>query len=259
VNEIIQKANDPATRRRLAEGLGASAFTAIASHELLARHGTALYLGNPDHPRALMVFPYNAEDEPVAFGQDPEAIWRLARTADGWGCLNVPAAMASPVQSLMARDLGTSIRLYRDLYFALETPVHLHAHPAVRLLTPQDAALLAEADEPLSAPGVTAQERDNLLAQGLIAGAIIEGKLVALAYATAWATGYVDVGVYTATDHCNRGLATACAALVCRQIQQQGWVPVWSTGEDNWASQHIASKLGYRPVGHRTYLIPQRD
>ena len=53
-----------------------------------------------------------------------------------------------------------------------------------------------------------------------------------------------------------RGFATAAACLVSQAVQAVGLTPVWSTGEDNYASQRIAEKLGFTQIVRRTYVIP---
>jgi len=35
-------------------------------------------------------------------------------------------------------------------------------------------------------------------------------------------------------------------------------VPVWSTGETNWASSRVADELGFTLTTRRTYVIPNR-
>ncbi|MGI8859675.1 MAG: GNAT family N-acetyltransferase, partial [Rubrobacteraceae bacterium] len=42
-----------------------------------------------------------------------------------------------------------------------------------------------------------------------------------------------------------RGLATAAASLVVGRVQRSDRVPVWSAGEDNYASLQVARKLGF--------------
>ena len=69
---------------------------------------------------------------------------------------------------------------------------------------------------------------------------------------------FADIGALTNAAFRGRGYSTAAAAIVCRWVQQSGRVPVWSCGEDNAASLRVAEKLGFREVGRRVYLIPER-
>jgi RimJ/RimL family protein N-acetyltransferase len=38
-------------------------------------------------------------------------------------------------------------------------------------------------------------------------------------------------------------------------VQKARQIPVWSTGENNYASLRIAQKLGFTKVTERTYVI----
>jgi predicted GNAT family acetyltransferase len=95
---------------------------------------------------------------------------------------------------------------------------------------------------------------ERLLQDGVAAGAVIEGELVAVVSTWAVSQRYADLAVVTAVPWQGRGLATACAGLVAAGIRRSGRVPVWSTGEDNVASLRVARKLGFEEVGRRTYV-----
>lgn len=49
------------------------------------------------------------------------------------------------------------------------------------------------------------------------------------------------------------------ASLAVRWLQARGLTPTWSPGEDNWASQRVAEKLGFQQHMERTYVIPRRS
>lgn len=89
----------------------------------------------------------------------------------------------------------------------------------------------------------------------MAAGAVVDGRLVALAYTSAMTPHHADIAVVTDPDFRGRGLATASAALVIEEVHRRGAIPVWSTGEGNHASRRVAARLGLRPIGHRTYVI----
>ena len=61
----------------------------------------------------------------------------------------------------------------------------------------------------------------------------------------------------TLAPYRNHGLATAAASLVARHVRAQGQVPVWSTGEANYASLRVAQKRGVEVVVRRTCGIPR--
>jgi predicted GNAT family acetyltransferase len=94
-----------------------------------------------------------------------------------------------------------------------------------------------------------------LLQQGLEAGAIVNGALVALADVDSPIGRYAELGVATAEAHRQKGYSTAAASLVIQQVLTQGRTPIWSTGEDNHASQRVAQKLGFVEARRSLYVI----
>jgi predicted GNAT family acetyltransferase len=95
-----------------------------------------------------------------------------------------------------------------------------------------------------------------LLAEGLAAGAVVDGRLVSVAFTSARTVRHSEVGVVTAAPWRDQGFSTATAALVCADIQNAGQFPVWSTSEDNVASRRVATKLGFVEVSRRVYVNP---
>jgi SAM-dependent methyltransferase/RimJ/RimL family protein N-acetyltransferase len=145
--------------------------------------------------------------------------------------------------------------LYGGVYYLLERPVALHSNPAVRLLMPDDEALLGTAEEDLQGTGF--YTREGLLREGAIAAAIVAGEIVATAFTVAITPSHAEIGVETLEGHRGQGYATAAAALVAQWIQARGLTPTWSTGADNRASQRVAEKLGFQRYFERTYVIPR--
>jgi len=64
---------------------------------------------------------------------------------------------------------------------------------------------------------------------------------------------YEDIGVVTEPGFRRRGLNTACAAALCRDVRARGHTPSWSTSADNLASLRVAEKLGF--VRHRSDVL----
>jgi predicted GNAT family acetyltransferase len=93
-----------------------------------------------------------------------------------------------------------------------------------------------------------------LISDGIVAGAVIDGELVAVGFTAACGERYSDIGIVTRKDWRNRGLSTAAAALVCNDIQAEDQIPVWGTSIDNIASQKVAAKLGFEEVTRRVYV-----
>ena len=238
----------------LADLLGDTPMTVISASRLKQGMCDAYIAGRLPNVNVALVFDAFCADEPCGFGTDAEALWQLLKATDGWGCVNVDNACAASLGALIEADRGTSIRYYGDVCHALLEPVHSYPNDAVRLLTLGDTALLAKA--PAEVQGNGYKTHGALLTDGIAAGAIVDGNIVAIAHTYAETDLHADIGVSTVEEWCERGFATATASLVAREIQANGKVPAWSCGEDNFASLRVAQKLGFTEVGRRTYVIP---
>jgi predicted GNAT family acetyltransferase len=175
------------------------------------------------------------------------------RDLEGWSCINVDPGIATQLAHIMAAVTGKEFRPYGDIYHVLDSVPPEPAHVPARRLTLADMDLLALAEVELARIGFRSFE--ELLAEGCIAGTILDGRLVATAHTTALTDRYADIGVATLAAYRNRGFATAAASLVARQVLQSGRTPVWSAGQDNHPSLRVAEKLGFREVSRRVYLI----
>lgn len=245
---------DAAGREALATWLGDTPTTVIGVHALRSGRCRAWTLGDPGDPDATLVEWWDLPGEPEGHG-DPGGIWRILREADGWSSVLVQATTAPALAELIERDTGRPTRLYQDVTYLLDTPVPEIPHPAVRLLGPRDLSLLERAPKQLAVGGGVRARL--LLETGVVACAIEEGEVVSIASCLARTERYGDIGVQTLESHRGGGLATAGAALVCRELQAAGATPTWGTGEDNLASQRVAQKLGFRETERSTYVIPQ--
>ena len=238
----------------LADALGRGPYTAIPVH-LLRRGLCRAYVdGSLADSRAVLIQDDAAHDEPAAFGDDPEAIWRLLQEAPGWECVSVPAHVAGKLRAIIRRERGVDVRYYADVYFHLERAVAVHASPNVRLLTPDALALLESA--PVELRGYGFGGPHGLLSHGYAAAAVVDGAIAAIAQTYARTVVHADIGVHTVEAHRRRGYSTSAAALVIEQVQAAGETPVWSCGGDNHASMRVAEKLGFERYGERTYVIP---
>ncbi len=243
----------------LAGWLGDTPETTISLHLLRRRLCSAYALGEPGRPDAVVIQPSRLPEEPMAYGTDVGAIWSILRRLQGWTCINVDVEAARHLGPLMETDMGRDVRQVDDVYHTLDRPVAGLLHPAVRSLTRDDQALLEDAPADLRDMALGFGSFGGLLDEGVAAGAMVDGGLVALACTTAQTERHADVGVVTVESWRGRGLATACAFLVADDILRSGRVPVWSTGDHNTASIQVARKLGFREVGRRAYLVPVHD
>ena len=141
-----------------------------------------------------------------------------------------------------------------DVYHTLERPVVVGSHPSVRYLTGEDSDLMRAAPIDIQGACLGFGTFERLLEAGFVVGAVIDGKLVAVASTWAVSERYADLAVVTAGPWRGQGLATTFSGLVAAGVRRSGRVPVWSTGEHNVASLRVARRLGFEEMGRRTYV-----
>jgi len=237
----------------LAEALGDTPFTAISAHVLRRGLGDAYLLGDLAADWGAIVRDRHAPDEPAAVGNDAGMMWSILQSLDGWFCVNVASEMARPLGQWMERIDGYRVRYYDDIHYTLTVPVEPIEHKLVRRFTTDDLALLETAPEGVRPMGFG--EPRLVLEHGFAAGATADGQVVAVAQTYARSERYADIGVFTLPEYRGRRFATAAASIVARCVQEAGQTPVWSTGEDNFASRRVAEKLGFKEAGRRVYMI----
>jgi RimJ/RimL family protein N-acetyltransferase len=247
---------EPAERDLLVDALGDSPETVISVHLLAQGLCDAYVAGDPEHFRGLIVHSHQDRGEPIAFGANAQALWELLKMARGWWCVNISEACAPRLGSIVVKETGRAVRYYADVHHTLTRPTVPFEHEAVRLLTFADLAMLDSAAAEVRG-GFGWASGEHMLEEGIVAGTVIEGRLVAIAYTSAHSRKHADIGVTTLKQWRSLGLATAAATLVARQVQERRQVPVWSCGEDNYASLRVAHKLGFAEVLRRVYVIPQ--
>lgn len=234
------------------EAIGHSPETTISIHRLKQQTADVFMVGEPDNFAAAIIQAHDDKAEPIGFGADAEAYWQILQKLAGWDCIEVSLEIAPELSALMPEN-----RLYQDSYYQLDGPINPYSLPniEIRLLTEADLELVKHS-EPHYQPH-TFGSIEASLKYGINAGAIIDGRLIAIADSFL-AEKYGEIGVYTHEDWRKQGFSTACTALVADAMQKRGLIPVWSTGEDNIASQRVALKLGFHEVTRMIYLIPTR-
>jgi len=248
---------DQEGRERLSDALGETPETAISVHVLQRGLARAWVAGDVACPAGAIVQPEALPGEPMGFGEDVRVLWGLLQQVSGWFCVDVSPSVAAPLGELIQAERGGRVRYYGDVYHVLSPlvrqPVQACPHPSVRLLTLEDIALLEAAPDELRGAGFGSTRA--LLAEGVVACAVSGGQVVTIAHTSAISARYADIGVCTAPEWRGRGLATAAARLVAERVQARSLTPVWSAGEDNWASLRVAQKVGFTEVSRRTYVI----
>lgn len=244
---------DERGRADLSRWLGESPFTAVSLGLLAHRACLAYAVGNPASPAVALIHAGDEPTEPTAFGTSAAALWSLLSRVPGWDCVNVPTELSSELASILERETGLASRTMGDLYYSLDTDPVLHTSPIVRRLTPSDAPMVSQSGrmvEPMGHGDVA-----TTLADGVVAGAIADGKLVSRVTTTFWSGRYINLGANTLPDWRGKGLAKAATYLVCSELRARGKIPTWSTGEPNLPSQRVAEAVGFRFRGRREYVI----
>lgn len=118
--------------------------------------------------------------------------------------------------------------------------------PGVRRLSVADTSVLECLDQDSIWIAKTWGGARGLATSGYAWGAYIEGELAAVACTFFLGRSYEDIGVVTVSEFQRRGLSTACAAALCRDIRARGHQPTWATSPDNTSSLRVAEKLGFQ-------------
>ena len=237
---------------KLANVLAETPETVIPLHLLRRGLCKAYVAGDISHLDDAVVQGVNLPEEPVGLGTDHEALWALLRPLEGWTCVDVSPAVAPRLGALMREATGKRVSYYGDIYHTLTRPAAIFRHESVRQLTLDDMPILRAA----GVTGATFGGLRALVEEGVVAGAVVSGRLVATAETSAVTERYADIGVRTDEAWRKQGFATAAASMVAQRIQEGGRIPVWSCGEDNLASLRVAEKLGFEEVSRLTYVIP---
>lgn len=237
----------------LAEALPDTPETVIATSQLRLGMANAWVVGEAADFETAVVENQKQPGEPIIFGQDAARIADVLQHIAGWDCVNAAPALVPRLAPLIETKMDCAVRLWVDVYHTVTNPVSDFSLPQVRLLSTADWSLLESAPPALQGPNPR-----RALFEMQVAGAVVDGRLVAVAQYVAQSARYGEIGVHTLPDYRKQGFATAVASLIARAIQAQGRVPVWSCGEGNAASLRVAQKLGFTETTRRVYIILDR-
>ena len=245
-------------RRLLLASLVESPETVISIH-VLTRGDCNVYMSGDRPSKAVAVLQARGwASEPTGFGSDADVLWQALAQVKGWDCVLVDKDVAPPLGGIISRRLDTPVRLLDDIYHVPGGEVAPFEDVSVRRLALDDLTLLEGLPTEAQPIGFWGDLQTSLT-EGLIAGAIVEGKVVATSFVAALGRRYADLGVYVLQDHRRRGLATAAASIVARTAQNDGLIPVWSCGSHNLASLKLARKLGFVEVSRRAYVVIEKQ
>jgi RimJ/RimL family protein N-acetyltransferase len=231
--------------------------TVISIH-VLTRGACNVYMSGDQRPGSVAVLqPKELPSEPIGFGSDANALWQELTHVKGWQCILVDKEVALPLGEIISSQLKTPVSFLDDIYHVPRGQVLPFENQSVRQLMLEDLTLLETLPHEAQPIGFWGDLRTSLT-KGLVAGAIVEGKVVATSFVAARGQRYVDIGVYVLENHRWRDLATAAASLVARSTQSDGLIPVWGCGSHNLPSLKLARKLGFIEVSKRIYVIIEK-
>jgi RimJ/RimL family protein N-acetyltransferase len=244
---------DPKQHPVLVVALGDTPDTVQSVHMLRRGLGNAYLAGDTAKFDAAILQAVDWPEEPTGFGTDPGLLWELLQEVEGWTCILVDSGCAPALAAIVEAELGRRTRFLDDVTHLLTVPARVIRNQAVRRLTMADLELLQSAPPELRA-GLWPGPRE-LLAEGIVACAVVSEQIVATALTAACSERYADIGVYTREEVRGRGYATAAASLVAQAVQASGRTPVWGAGAHNAVSLRVAQKLGFEEASRRTYVI----
>jgi RimJ/RimL family protein N-acetyltransferase len=218
----------------------------VGSHLVLTGHGAA-WADRWPAPRALLV---EAAGN-YSMAGDPGAL-RAADLPPLAGFIEAPGPFV-PLLRAACGDLVAWGRVISELPGTAALDLARFAAPAdalVRRLAAADEAHLAGLGPATNWVSKTWGGPSGLAASGHAWGAFVGERLASVAGTFFAGAQYEDVGVVTEPGFRGRGLNTACAAALCRDVRVRGHMPSWTTSADNPASLRVAEKLGF--VRHRT-------
>jgi hypothetical protein len=243
----------PAERDVLRDVIGDKPETTIWTHVLRRGNCNAYVAGDIPQYQAAIVQALNVTAEPAGFGVDTGSIWDLLECVKGWSCILVDRECSASLGQVIHEHTGSLIRYLADINYQLPGSPPAFSNPAVRRLTVSDLGLLESAPPELR--GSFWENTRTLLTEGIVAGAIIDNRIVATALVSSFSDRYADIGITTLPDFRRRGFAIAAASIVAGAVQEIDKTPVWSTGVSNIASCRIAEKLGFVEVLRRAYIM----
>lgn len=211
--------------------------------------------GNLPHITASLIID-TVYNDAFCFATDLDGLWHLLEFQTGLECLNInvdPGHTETLGQHIAAKTCST-VNYYVEIHQVLLEPVRSYSNEMVRLLTLADVELLANASERVQR--YTSQTPQEILANSLIAAAIVNDSIVSIARTYADTDLHGGISVHTLKEWRGKGYATSAASLVAQQIQAMGKVPVWSCDEENGSSLRTAQKLGFVEVSRRIDIVP---
>lgn len=229
---------------RLMAVLGENSRTAIPFHFLKRRRARAW--ADDDLANAIIE---TATPEPMAFIFGDDADWQGEVIASlGWMRLYwCPDGTVEQLTQVVRETHDREVVLEPDIQRTVSEHVHIPAPAGVEIVRMTAAYLpaIAAAATELSWLCNAWDSWQELLERGIILAALADGRMVSAAVTFARADTMDDIGVVTDPTCQCRGLSSACASALVREILAEGRRPLWTVFLSNIPSVRISEKLGF--------------
>jgi len=231
---------------------------AVSANFLRQGKAKAFVAGDPARPTGAVVQWDDLPGEPVGVGSDPEVLFDLLQSVEGWDCVNVDEPVAKPLGRLIEERMKKRVRYLEGVSYELLQPVAKVRNDAVREISEKDIDLLAQDYITASIKAGHGDPREGLGgtgAPGVAAGAVVGGRIVGIVGGGAIDERHADMGAFFLEEYRGRGFGTAAASIVAGRLQEMGLIPTWSTGVTNPASMRLVEKLGFVEVPPRDLYV----
>lgn len=137
----------------------------------------------------------------------------------------------------------------------LEPDIQRTVTEHVKIAAPEGADIRRLTSEDLPAIGACSSELkwlcdgwgswEQVIESAILIGAMAEGRMVSVALTFARAAQLDDIGIATEAAYQRRGLSSACASMLVKEMLVAGRTPVWTVFRSNTPSVRISDKLGF--------------
>jgi len=103
----------------LAEAPGDTPETAISIHLLKRGLCRAYVAGAVSNFDGAIVQNIRDPAEPMGFGSNPEVLWELLKSVDGWDCVEVETEYSVSLGKLIESETNLKVQYYGDIYYEL--------------------------------------------------------------------------------------------------------------------------------------------
>ena len=193
-------------------------------------------------------------------GYPPAPRFFMGRTTAGNGWRfrhDLPAALVAQLEALcqaepVSADLQTPPQNYDAIKARLATQAPIETEyrgPAYwipeRVTPSPQVVLLDESTIQVAQPHFPwLTTADPYYAMGPVAAVLVDGRAVSICFCSRIPGQATEAGLETVAAYRGKGYAGAAVAGWAAAVRQRGWLPLYSTGWDNHASQRVANKLG---------------